>query len=47
MNILIVYKSLSGFTEKYAKWIAEDLHTTAVELDSFTPSVLNKDTVVV
>lgn len=47
MNTVIVYKSLSGFTEKYAKWIAEDLHTTAIELDSFTPSVLNKETVLV
>ena len=25
MKIIIVYKSISGFTEKYAKWIAKEL----------------------
>ena len=47
MSIIVVYKSLSGFTEKYAKWIAEDLHAAAIELDLFTPSLLNKDTVLI
>ncbi len=26
MKTVVVYKSLSGFTEKYAQWIAEDLN---------------------
>lgn len=33
-NILIVYYSETGFTEKYSKWLSEDLDCMAVSLDS-------------
>lgn len=31
-NILIVYKSETGFTEKYAKWLSSELSCDAIEL---------------
>lgn len=30
-NVVVVYTSETGFTEKYARWIAEDLNCTAVK----------------
>ncbi len=35
INRIIVYKSQTGFTEKYAHWIAEDLHCDIVSLEKF------------
>jgi menaquinone-dependent protoporphyrinogen IX oxidase len=32
MKKLIIYKSQSGFTEKYAKWLAEELNCQAITL---------------
>ncbi len=34
-KIIVVYKSKTGFTEKYAKWIAEALHCDIVRFDGF------------
>ena len=31
-QILVVYKSVTGFTKQYAEWIAEKLNCSAVEL---------------
>ena len=31
MKEIVVYQSSTGFTKQYAKWIAEELHTEAVE----------------
>jgi menaquinone-dependent protoporphyrinogen IX oxidase len=33
MNILVVYKSISGFTKKYAEWIAGGLNAKCINLD--------------
>ena len=33
-DILIVYHSETGFTEKYARWLSEDLDCLAISLDS-------------
>jgi menaquinone-dependent protoporphyrinogen IX oxidase len=33
---IVIYKSNTGFTEKYANWIAEDLHCDVVSLDRIT-----------
>ena len=35
---IVVYKSKTGFTEKYAQWIADDLHCDAVCLEKFSIS---------
>jgi flavodoxin len=35
---LVIYKSLSGFTEKYAQWIAEELHADLYSLKDFNPA---------
>lgn len=32
---VVVYKTKTGFTEKYAQWIAQSLHCNAVSLDRF------------
>jgi flavodoxin len=32
---LVVYSSISGFTKKYAEWIAEELGTKALSLSKF------------
>ena len=32
MNSIVTYKSKTGFTKKYAEWIAEDLGCKAVKL---------------
>ena len=35
MKSIVVYKSGTGFTEKYAGWIADELKCEAVELKDF------------
>lgn len=47
MNIVVIYRSLSGFTERYAGWIAEALQAECTELGSFSPGMLDKDTIIV
>ncbi len=32
-NIIVIYKSNTGFTQRYANWIAEDLHSNAIPLE--------------
>lgn len=41
MNRIVVYASKTGFTEKYAKWIAEELECEAVELKKAKLSALS------
>lgn len=41
MNRIVVYTSKTGFTEKYAKWIAEELECEAVELKKAKLSALS------
>ena len=33
-KIIVIYKSNTGFTQRYANWIAEDLHCNAIPLKS-------------
>lgn len=47
MKRLIVYKSKTGFTEKYAHWIAEELHCDAVRLEKIRPSQMSRYDVVI
>ncbi len=37
MKILVTYKSKTGFTKKYAKWIAEELGCEAKDIKTITP----------
>jgi len=39
-NALVIYKSLSGFTKKYAQWIAEELHADLYDSKDFDPAKL-------
>jgi menaquinone-dependent protoporphyrinogen IX oxidase len=47
MSIFVVYKSISGFTKKYAAWIAEDLNVSAYELNEFKKITLHENDIVV
>lgn len=36
MNIIVIYKSKTGFTEKYAEWIAEELGCTTMPYEGLS-----------
>lgn len=42
MKRIVVYQSSTGFTEKYARWIAEELRCDVVELKKIKVSELEK-----
>lgn len=47
MKCLVVYASYTGYTRKYADWIAEEMQTQAVPLKEFREDMLQQaDTVV-
>ncbi len=39
---LVVYRSVTGFTEQYAKWIAEELDCACLELKDASAEVMSK-----
>jgi len=46
-QILVTYKSITGFTKQYAKWIAEELDCTVMEWkDVSEKTILGYDTVI-
>lgn len=46
-KILVTYKSVTGFTEQYAKWIAEELDCRAMEWKEASAKVMSEyDTVI-
>ncbi len=46
-KILIVYKSVTGFTERYAQWIAEELHCETLRLKAATAQRLSEADIIV
>ena len=42
MKIIVIYTSGTGFTERYARWIAEELGCEAVPLKSAGPALLQQ-----
>lgn len=36
-EVLVIYKSVTGFTEQYARWISEELNCEVVELKEASP----------
>lgn len=47
MKTVVIYKSISGFTEKYAKWIAEELNADVFKLGNISFSkLINYDTII-
>lgn len=42
---IVVYKSKTGFTEKYAHWIADDLHCDVISLEKFNISEIAQNDV--
>lgn len=41
-QILVVYKSITGFTKQYAEWIAEKLNCSAVELKKVSAETMSE-----
>ena len=41
-QILVVYKSVTGFTKQYAEWIAEKLNCSAVELKKVSAETMSE-----
>lgn len=46
-NVIIVYRSETGFTEKYAKWIAEELNCIAVKSSEITKERLLQSEIII
>lgn len=47
MKAVVIYKSKTGFTKKYAQWIAEDLSADIFEVSKVNMNMLNSyDTVI-
>ncbi|NLY75890.1 MAG: flavodoxin [Firmicutes bacterium] len=47
MKTVVIYKSKTGFTKKYAQWIAEDLLADIFEVSKVDSSILKKyDTII-
>ncbi len=42
MNTIVIYKSHYGFTERYARWIAEELSAELLQADKVKPADLQK-----
>lgn len=47
MQIIVIYKSKSGYTETYAKWISEDLNCDLKAADDITIEELEKYDVII
>lgn len=47
MRVVVIYKSLSGFTKKYAKWISEALDAECIELNKYSGKFVDKNTIVI
>jgi len=46
-QILVTYKSVTGFTKQYAKWIAEELDCTMMEWKDVSAKTMSEyDTVI-
>ena len=47
MKSIVIYKSKTGFTKKYAQWIAEDLSADILDVSKVTMSILTSyDTII-
>lgn len=47
MKTVVVYKSISGFTKKYAEWIAEELETDLLRLEKNDIDILLKYDIII
>lgn len=47
MNTVVVYRSISGFTKKYAEWIAEELSAECIEISAFGDYKISEDSIVI
>ncbi len=47
MSTIVVYKSISGFTKKYAKWIADDLKSDCIDLKNLRANMIDQHTTIV
>ncbi len=47
MSVIVIYNSKSGFTKKYADWIAEELNCNTMSFKDMSKNVLNQHSVVI
>jgi len=47
MKIIVVFNSKTGFTEKYAQWIAAELSCPALPYSDLTPAVIDQYDVII
>ena len=47
MKTVVVYKSISGFTKKYAEWISEELRADLLRLEKIDISILLKYDIII
>ena len=47
MKIIVVYSSKTGFTKKYAEWIAEELSYNILPYKDFSKEVMEENDVIV
>jgi len=47
MKTVVVYKSISGFTKKYAEWIAEELEADLLRLEKIDIDILLKYDIII
>ncbi|MCL2698643.1 MAG: flavodoxin domain-containing protein [Oscillospiraceae bacterium] len=47
MKIIIVYSSKTGFTKKYADWIAEELKCKTLPYSDFSESIINEYDIII
>lgn len=47
VNYIVVYKSLSGFTEKYAQWIAQEFKCVCIDIKDFRTNMVDEGSIVV
>lgn len=47
MKTVVIYKSISGFTKKYAEWIAEELETDLLRLKKINIDILLKYDIII
>lgn len=47
MQTIVIYKSMSGFTQKYAEWIADELNADILNLSEVNKNVLEKYDIII
>jgi len=47
MKTIIIYNGITGFTKRYAQWIAEELGSGALPYKDFTKNIINENDIII